>query len=507
MELIIELKNNYIDITELRIKKNRVIIQKSARCKMPEGAYQNGIIINTNSVADALKGLLRESQIRTKKASICVNVMDITSKEIKIPKSPKRQVRGLLENELNKAEALKRGYMFDYVPVSMELENEENKKSFQIYSVYMIPEELVKNYQNTVKRAGLLLVGIMPVSYSMELLSELLELKSDKDLTVLVSAEESNINIMMSGNGIKNIYRSVELNEEENLEENMFIVSAVKQLKSFNNPEDHVIDKIAENVSKLVQFQMQSYPGKSVKRILLYGTCATKENFIENVSGRCGITAEKCILPKSSIVNADKDKYCGYNRIAVCCGGLIGLNKKLTFLNVPGYDTYVPLKDRIPLLAGIGCCLIASIIYSITYTENMKLEAESAQLKNKIAEIEMNAEYQRKEELERQLLELISYNKNVEICIEMLEQSDRLYSAVFSNVDELVPERIQIESYSYENHIAVFNCISTYQDGPADFAKIVSDAKIFNNVRYTGFSAFKDINGSTYYSFLLECSN
>ena len=113
MNLAIKLSNDYINITEQSVKSGELQIHKCVRGKMPEGAFDNGIVVNTNLVAEAVKKLLKEQKIRSKRAVLCISGVDVIQREIKIPKSAARHVRGLLKNELIKMDALRNSYLFD----------------------------------------------------------------------------------------------------------------------------------------------------------------------------------------------------------------------------------------------------------------------------------------------------------------------------------------------------------------------------------------------------------
>lgn len=506
MELTIEFTNKYIDITEQKISSGKVVIKKYIRGKMPEGAFQNGIVVNTGLVAKEIKELLKKQQIHTKKAVLCANGMDVIRKDVKIPKGPERHVRGLLENELNKAEILKKGYLFDYIPIDSE---SEEKDGYRTYGVFMLPEELIKNYLSTLKQSGLDLTMIVPISQSMEKLAGLLELDRKKELTILVSAENTEVNLLMTGEGIKSVHRMITVEEKEQMEENVFIVSAVNRFQNFATPENQALESLVESISKMVQFQSQTYAGKKIGNIMIYGELALSRQFLEDVEQRCQIPVEICRLPKERVnfrESADREGFLGHSGMGSSCGKLLGMKKELSFVNIPGSSRYTSVREQIPLLAGLGCILILSMVYGKIMLDNLRLEREMEVLQTKIADITSQEEYQRKLEVERLITELTAYNQNSQICIELMTEKERLTPEMFSSVDSILLPQIVIQTYGYENRTAIFQCISTYQDGPADLARSITDAKLFDDVKYTGFQAQEDINGAAYYSFQIECS-
>lgn len=503
MELTIELANKYIEITEKKVSSGRLIIHQYVRGKMPEGAFLNGIVVNTNAVADKIKELLKEKQIRSKFAVLCVSGMDVIRKDISVPKGSEKHVRGMLENELHKTDILKKGYLFDYIP-----DESEGEKGLSNYQIYMLPEDLIGNYQTTFKRAGLRLVRVVPVVRGMEVLARLNGLRKRRELTILASVEATHINLLMTGEGIKNIHRMIEVKEEDTIEDNVFIVSAVRQIQDTTTPEHRVMESLIENISKLVQFGSQTYKGREIGQIQIYGEMAEKKEFLEELEQKSGIPVQRCEAISNRVIfknNSLERDFWGYNGLCMTVIKTKGWEKELSFVNIPGSAGYVSAKDWMPTFIGVGCILILSLTYCFTVFSNSRKENSIESLRREIEEIETQEQYLQKAELEQHLAELATYNENCKICIELIENKERMKPELFSEVDKLVPTNVTIQSYGYENNTVIFKCISGYQEGPADFAKIVTDTNLFESVKYTGFQAYQDIDGATYYNFQLEC--
>lgn len=501
MKLAIKLSNDYINVTEQRVGTD-IRIGKCVRGEMPEGAFQDGIVVNTNLVADALKKLLKEHKIKSKQAILCVSGMDIMQKEIRIPKSAPRHVRALLKNELVKMDALRGGYLFDYI-----LREEEKADGLDCYSVYLLPAELVHNYEQTMHRAGITLERVEPVSRSMEKLSQLLELQKRENSTILIDAEHSGIDFMMSGAGVKNVYRNIQT-KEDSIEENVFIVSAIRNLGGNENPSERVLDQLIENVSKLIQFQSQASRGRTVDQILIYGEMAADDQFVERIEQRTGIATKRCHLP-AMLLHHSKDVAAemgiSYSTFGAVCGKALGEKKQLSFIQLPDEADTMTTKDWIPLVTGLVCLVALSFYYMVTAFGNNFTQASNREMESEIARIEESGEYQRRMTLKEELLVLTDYNESCKTCIEILENTGKFETESFVSVDHLVPSGIRITGYEFDGTKVSFRCIADMQDGPADFARIVKNAAIFQDVEYTGFTAYQDTDGSTRYSFNIEC--
>lgn len=503
MNLAIKFSNDYINITEQSVKSTGLKIHKCVRGKMPEGAFDNGIVVNTNLLADALKKLLKEQKIRSKRVVLCISGVDVIQREIKIPRSAARHVRKLLKNELVKMDAQRSNYLFDYI------EGEENPgEELQSYIVYMLPTELIRNYEQTLRRAGLELERVEPVSRSMEKLSTLLGLDKKEKLTILVDADSSCLDIMMSGSSMKNVYKNIQI-KEENIEENVFIVSAIQNISGNTDPSERVLSRLVDAVSRLMQFQSQNSRGGTVDQILVYGEMAEREDFVEKLSKRTGKTVNCCKI------EGEKVRYNGvgtlpvgisYSMFGAVCGRMVGEKKQLSFIKLPDEADTMTLKDQIPLLVGMACLVGLALYYCFISFENSRLEIKNRSMETQIATIEESEEYKQKLELRERLLKLTAYNENCAVCIDTLENSPRFEAEIFAQVDALVPEGISITGYEFEGNTVRFLCEAADQDGPAEFARIVTDSDLFEGVSYTGFSAMTGVDYHTYYSFQIECS-
>lgn len=495
MELSIKFSSDYITVTEQSVSTAKgIVVHNVVRAAMPEGAFANGIVVNTSAVADVLKSVLKENKIKTKKTVLCISGMDLIYKEVKLPKSAPRHLRDMLRNELLKTNALKNGYQFDYIPIG------KDDKGMDIYGVYLIPSELAANYEQTMKRAGLILERVEPIRRSMEKLAALLELRELENRTILIDAEHNAQDVVMVGKDMKSIYRNIQITEED-IEENIFIVSAIKNISLADDPLERTLNSLAEAVSKLIQFQSQSSRESRVDKILLYGELANNEDFLQRLSVRAGIEVKVCRLPEVEV-----DSAVGYSTIGAVCGELVGESKQLSFVRLNDGADAITLKDQLPILIGLAITICFAIYYAVLSAGTSRLEQENRELQTKIASIEASEEYKEKEELSEKLKKLTAYNENCGVCIETLEGTNRFTAEDFKKADALLPQGITILGYEYSDGKIRFRCIADRQEGPSEFAEKLTNAGVYTSVTYTGFSAYQKNDGTAEYSFVLECS-
>jgi hypothetical protein len=183
-----------------------------------------------------------------------------------------------------------------------------------------------------------------------------------------------------------------------------------------------------------------------------------------------------------------------------------GLKRDISFVCYLDEESHIKLRDCIPVIAGIAIFIALAACYAATALENRRLINENNSLTAKIAAIEASEEYQRKASMQEDLILLTAYNENCEVCIQTLEATKRFSSEEFITVDELAPAGIKITGHEMDENRIRFYCMAGDANGPAEFAQIVAQTDIFENVEYTGFTAYSDMDGTIGYSFLLECS-
>lgn len=506
MVLSIKFTPKKIYIAEQSTGSGGVRVYKTLQTDMPEGSYQKGVIINTTEVAAKIREVLRDNAVRTKRAAMSLNGVDMIQKEFLIPYANEKQTRGMIENELKKSDLLKNEYLFDYV---CHQNAEQKKEGMQNVNTYLVPRQLVQNYMQTLQRAGLIPVKLKPLNDSMDKIVKALRLQERDSITILAYVEATGAEVCMTGKGEKNVYRSIQLDEEEFFEENIFILSAKQGISQTIDQEQKILDSLTETISKLVQFQSQRNKNSVVAEILLYGDMAQNSNFVEKVGELSNILTNTCEIPDHYLryVGKNCDLNYNYDMVALEWSRLLGEKKELSFVKQFNEQKsgYITAKDQIPvfIMGGLaGVVLLAGITFKIL---DLKNQAEIKTNEEQIEQIITSDQYNQNLRNVRLVEEYASYNAICNEYIRILEETSRFESKLLTSIDRLKPDEIQIISYQYENKTIIVNCKSSNQDGPAIFAEVVTNAGIFPAVEYTGFQLENDIEGADYYRFLLKC--
>lgn len=502
MELSIELTNEHVYVTEYRERPGKMFINKTMKEKIPEGSYQNGIIVNTNGVAGVIRELLKENRVHSKRAVICVAANDIMQKELAVPRAKPKELRGIIENELIRQDMLTGEYVADY-----QLLKSDDEQLLNV-NVYLMPKALIQNYSQTLKKAGLIPIRIEPVDNAMKNIRELLGLQEEEKLTFLVNVTKQEIHLLMLYGSAKPLYRSFSLKMEDDIEENIFIVSAVQKIRAALDENGQISERLVEEISKLVQFQSQKTRGKSQGQILIYGELAENEDFLEQVELGTGLPVQKCSIRNAKIVfKSGTEEIAGYHTIGAAGGAVLKETKALSFFQVLEEKRAGRFSgpDYAPLAAGLAVVFIISAAYAVSCIINMNMEQNISGYKDSIAEAKAAEGYREKVSMQQEVEALKQYNDICSQYIEILEGVKRIEPSVFSDVDKIVPEGVEILSYGFNNGEVIFVCRGINQDKPAEFAKIVTDAGLFETVIYEGFSAGMNWESEPYYNFQLEC--
>lgn len=506
MVLSIKFTSKNIYITEQETNKHCVKVHRTFLIDMPDGAFQRGVVINTSEVADKVRVVLRENAVRTKKAIVCMNGGDITDKECSVPVASERHTQQMVQNELRKSDLYKNEYLYDYIYGDR---SETKDGEMQNIIAYLMPKQLIQNYMQTIQRAGLIPVKFKPLNDGMDKIIKLLELSDKQTLTILACVDAINAEVCIIGKGKKPVNRSIYLEDDDILEENIFILATAQTMLQNMNQEQKMLDNLTETISKLVQFQSQRDKDSVVSEILLYGELAQRNSFVEKVAEITGIKTMKCRIPDKylKIVGKDCNLMSNIDLIAIDSSKLVGEKKELSFVKQFNEQKsgYITTKDKLPVYIMAALVIVGFIVGGVFKELDYQNRKQSERLEANIQEIITSDQYIQNLRNIRLLEEYTAYNAVSEEYIRILEETSRFESELIKQIDDLKPGDIEISSYAYENGVLIVSCKAKDQEGPAKFAEVVTEVNYFSTVEYTGFSLESDILGNSNYSFLLKC--
>lgn len=504
MILSIEFTSEYIYLAETSASGGKIKVGNFLKVPIPDGSYVNGIVSNTAAVAAAISATVKENRIRAKKVLVLVGGMDLMQKELFVPAGNEKQTRIMVEHELQRMGVMRQEYMFDY------REKSSQKAEMQSIHAYLMQKALIQNYEATIRRAGLTPYQMDLTNIAMERLMKLLGLDTKNEMTILCCAEKDQCIFLFGGMDSKLVYRLVQTRQEDTIEENAFIVSAVQTLMSANNPLEKLVNIVIENVSKLVQFHMQKGDGAPIGSILMYGGMTENEELLARIETATGIKTARCPMPDCVESSSGDEPFEFLNIVGANAGMLPNLAepKQVNFFKIArdkNKKQGVTRKDLIPLATGLVVVGCAAMIYPIVSLQNTKLQLQIAADEEYMQRPDIQEAYQAQLEIQDYTYALQAYNDTCASYIQSIQGARRLQGADFWTLSRVAGDNIQIKSCSFSTNSMTVSCETTSDTGASAFTKSLTDSKNYVDVKYQGYQESKNKDGQTVYTFSVEC--
>lgn len=149
----IVINNEYIKICEITKSGKNSTVHKTVTIPAPEGCYEDGILIDIDTLSKAIKGVLVEHRFNSNSVAFSISSPRLATKEVLIPNV-----------KANKIEKIVQANATEYFPVNMdeyiiqhtvlqEIEDQGQKK-LKIM-VAAVPSEVVESYYDLAKALGL----------------------------------------------------------------------------------------------------------------------------------------------------------------------------------------------------------------------------------------------------------------------------------------------------------------------------------------------------------------
>lgn len=149
----IVINNEYIKICEITKSGKNSTVHKTVTIPAPEGCYEDGILIDIDTLSKVIKGVLVEHRFNSNSVAFSISSPRLATKEVLIPNV-----------KANKIEKIVQANATEYFPVNMdeyiiqhtvlqEIEDQGQKK-LKIM-VAAVPSEVVESYYDLAKALGL----------------------------------------------------------------------------------------------------------------------------------------------------------------------------------------------------------------------------------------------------------------------------------------------------------------------------------------------------------------
>lgn len=229
-------------------------MKKQVLLDTPEGSVINGLVVQPDEVAALMKKALEENGIHDKKAVAVITSSDILIREIKLPKTNKKNIDMIVANEM---ESFLGGddYAVDYF-----MQNQEDG-ALRSYA-FALPSRVVDTYKNMLLAAGLIPVALDIATNSVRKLvawGNLLIAEEDKRLDILVDIGHHfiNFNIFEKKNLLYSRCVKIDIGDEAKKHVDTLRGAEKEKLESDVDFTSY-LSVVGDEIQKIIQFLISS---------------------------------------------------------------------------------------------------------------------------------------------------------------------------------------------------------------------------------------------------------
>lgn len=503
--LSIEFTANYIYLYEQKVGGRNVTVEKKYRLDMPPNAYYNRMLVNNDrSISDVIKNCVAENRITGRKVVLAIPNTDCMVEEFSVLDGKRKELDGMVEQELRKRHKLSADYLYDYVILGPD----PVKDGFLKIQVTLCVKAMVRNAYDVIKKAGLTPYKIVFINHAMEELAQRYGLTDAPESSLIACINQDEAHFLYVGHKEEPYYRYSKLKSSQKAEENLFVLSSFDNRTEETDYDDVIRHKVTEDLTRLVRFHLQRYPNKELAGIYLYGSYERLPELAEYLGDTMNSPVELYELPQTggNVRYAIKEEEYAYNGVAAA----------LSLINGKGvqYDFFAKLeearageRDKLLLTPSIVAAALLILVLLVTlfnkYTTASVLR-QTEELTARLSGEELQKQYIEKNSMIEECGAYTAYNNQVNAAIELLETMPRFESDVFRTVDEIRPDGIRITGYAFKEGQLSLGCFAADQYAPAEFAKILQESGAYREVGYSGFQKNTDPLGEETYSFTIN---
>lgn len=302
-----DIGTNTIKIVEGKFSRNKLQIYRMLDVQTPEGAIEDGKIVNDRELSEALKACLIRNNIRIKDGVCTTNSSSIISRDVVIPVVEYDEMETVIRYEIEQFLPIKlEDYIIQYIILDKIADNEGPKLKV---SVVAYPMVVAKSYFDLLSSLDLN-PYVLDVNYNaLNKISSYSRLSMEGTVAFVdIGAASINISIFKNGKldftriikyGGENIDyalstkldMSIKSTESEKIEKGSLV--RISEDDIINTTIQESVDEMLGEIERILQFYNNQAIGKEIKKILLYGGTANLEGLDEYVERKIGIKTEK----------------------------------------------------------------------------------------------------------------------------------------------------------------------------------------------------------------------
>ncbi|MBR1931379.1 MAG: hypothetical protein IJ833_07925 [Lachnospiraceae bacterium] len=504
--LSIEFTSDYIYMYQQDAGKKGVTVEAKYRLTMPTNAYVNRMLINNDrSVSDTIKNCISEHGIKCRKAIVVIPNSDSMVEEFSVLGGKRKQMDGLVEQELRKRHRLNADYLYDYIVLG----EDGLKPGFLKVQVTLCAKAMIQNLYDVVKKAGLSPYRLVFTNHAMEKLAKMAGFIDAKRSAILSCVNGDEAHFLYVGHREDPYYRYSRLKTENKMEENLYVLSNITNIVDESDSDEVILRKLQGDLARLERFHVQRHPDEELGGIYFYGSYNKHAWLADEISDFLNVHAEPFNMQNEIMMiryNCQEQEYT-YNAVAAAAT-IIPSDSEET------YDFFGKLEEEkaenmnagffTPLIvAGV----LAIAILSATLWMRIKGDEILRDTEKTVAYLsdqEVVDTYAKHNQMLDEIGRYSNYNRQVESAIDLLENMPRYESEIFRTIDNRKPEGVIITGYDFNNGNLILGCSADDQYTPANFAKILKESGDYADVSYSGFNKTSGLFGEENYTFSIN---
>lgn len=397
-KLTIEVGNEFIKICDAEIaKKKSVTVHHALSVQTPDGAVEDGVIKDLNTVADTIRTAMTEEMMQNDAVTFVLSSSRVATKEVILPFVKKDRIQ-----EMVNANAT------DYFPVNindyvlsytlLEQKNSKEEKKMRVL-VYAAPEVMVESYYNLAKILGM---KVTAVDYSGNSTLQLIKLQTDAkpNLVVQIGMDTSIVSVM--NNNVLQLQRTVPYGESALLNAVMNtknvksrvaleLLSSARLVKESIDADEitNSLKHLVNNINRVIEYYAGRNQDAPLQKIVIIGDGADVLGIDTLLGNETSLPCERLTMLKN--VNS-------YNRIKVpdtlLRQYMTNIGALLEPINLSPRSVAGPVKEKSGsadaskyIIACVAMVAVAAILSAIPLVKGISLKSDKSDLEDKLNEI------------------------------------------------------------------------------------------------------------------------
>lgn len=505
--LSIEIDNRNIKILEGSKHGASLAVFKSIFLDVEPGCIDDGRITDIDTVVDIIEKALKKYNVKTKNAIITINTNSIITRNIELPiLKSKSDTMSMIQNELDQLISVDLSqYKLIYKRTEI-IKSDEGEKGK--YIVYGLPISMYKQYIELSEKLKLEMVSLGLSFNSLDKISEEYITINKKVLEKNVASafidfgyDTISFSILNNGmndfsrilsNGMKDMIRNYATVFNLSHEEALNGISKLSFSENYEDLSDSSKTNIAENVidgwidefNRYIRYYNSINKDRQIKKIYIYGTYANLIGLEQYLSSRLNIETET--VNEISALNIKHTNDTVDLDIKVFFNTLLSLyldKKDINFLSDKKKKHKSKFNAAIVLMAASLVLVLTLAFYLYSYiVKQSALEKEIATM-NQFMENEENIKLNSEaENLKNKVLLLEKYKNEVDKVKAAISNEDAVTTIMFEEVGKATPLGSKVNSMSIDKSTIQLQCSSNSKLEVAQFEKNLKDVEFIDYV-------------------------